>query len=137
MKFMKSFESVAQSKVVIEELDCDEDDQCNLIEEMPMQVNRGKAKLVIEYPVSGLSVVGEGVPDERVDDERVVDEGVEDEGVADKGASSSAHEAYSNPGGVPRKRGRKPKASSIAGGGNSEVQTYGGVKKRETRQPRK
>ncbi|KAM1300063.1 hypothetical protein ACFX2H_011282 [Malus domestica] len=42
-------------------------------------------------------------------------------------ASSSAHEASSNPGGVPRKRGRKPKASSTAGGGNSEVQTDGGV----------
>ncbi|RXH92842.1 hypothetical protein DVH24_011866 [Malus domestica] len=54
MKFMKSFESVAQSMVVIEELDGDDDDQCNLIEERPVQVNRGKGKLAIEYPVIGL-----------------------------------------------------------------------------------
>ncbi|XP_070663243.1 uncharacterized protein [Malus domestica] len=52
-------------------------------------------------------------------------------------ASSSSHGASSNLGGVPRKRGRKPKASSTAGGGNSEVQTDGRVKKRKTRQPRK
>ncbi|RXH86773.1 hypothetical protein DVH24_022046 [Malus domestica] len=45
MKFMKSFESVAQSRVVIEELD----------EERPVQVNRGKGKLAIEYPVNGLA----------------------------------------------------------------------------------
>ncbi|KAB2628859.1 hypothetical protein D8674_033654 [Pyrus ussuriensis x Pyrus communis] len=52
-------------------------------------------------------------------------------------ASSFAHGASSNPSGVPRKRGRKPKASSTAVGGNSEVQTNRGVKKRKTRQPRK
>ncbi|KAB2609303.1 hypothetical protein D8674_012471 [Pyrus ussuriensis x Pyrus communis] len=51
---MKSFELLAQSMVIIEELDGDEDDQCNLIKERPVQVNRGKAKLAIEYPVSGL-----------------------------------------------------------------------------------
>ncbi|KAM1048979.1 hypothetical protein ACFX2C_028129 [Malus domestica] len=52
-------------------------------------------------------------------------------------ALNSAHGASSNPGGVPRKRGRKPKASSTVGGGNSDVQKDGGVKKRKTRQPRK
>ncbi|RXI02320.1 hypothetical protein DVH24_026850 [Malus domestica] len=113
MKFMKSFESVAQSMVVIEELDGDDDDQCNLIEERPVQVNRGKGKLAIEYLVNSLGgecnvpsqyvtqvveevpdergdrvvsdeVVGKGVPDERVADERVEDERVADEGVEDE-----------------------------------------------------
>ncbi|KAM2334075.1 hypothetical protein ACFXTH_011670 [Malus domestica] len=85
MKFMKSFEPVAQSRVVTEELDGGKDDQCNLIEEMPMQVNRGKAKLAIKYPISGFSgecsvpsqcvtQVVEEVPDEMGD--RVVGDGV-------------------------------------------------------------
>ncbi|KAM1837742.1 hypothetical protein FF1_019582 [Malus domestica] len=304
---MKPLMTDLDSKVVIEELDVDDEDQCNLIEEMPVQVNRGKGKLAIEYPINGLggecsvhsqcvTQVVEEVAYERgdrvvgVDDEGVADEGVEDEGVADVGdegaeeedendsdfieeefpvdedhlqfmkfvddhvdahedavlasireqnnpesgegsrqqreefeeeidvdlvgepdynsdgfhnvhededggpsnsehypefnektdmknphlslglifrdsaqfikavvihsiingygdvhfpqnekfkVSSSSHGASSNPGGVPRKRGRKPKASSTAGGGNSEVQTDGGVKKRKTRQPRK
>ena len=59
MEFIKSFEPVTQSSMVTEEIDCDEDDQCKLIEKKavpvkrPVQVNRGKAKLVIEYPISG------------------------------------------------------------------------------------
>ncbi|TQD76902.1 hypothetical protein C1H46_037569 [Malus baccata] len=121
-------------------------DRCNLIEERPVQVNRGKGKLAIEYPINGLdgvcnvpsqcvTQVVEEVADERGD--RVVGEGVADEGVVDEWVSSSSHGASSNPGGVPMKRGRKPKASSTAEGGNSEVQSDGGVKKRKTRQPRK
>ncbi|KAM1234908.1 hypothetical protein ACFX2J_004434 [Malus domestica] len=112
MKFMKSFESVAQSKVVIEELDGDNDDQCNLIEERPVQVNIGKGKLAIEYPVNGLggeysvpsqcvTQVVKEVADEMGDrvvgvyDEGVADEGVEDEGVADVG-DEGAEEEYEN-----------------------------------------
>ncbi|KAM1048982.1 hypothetical protein ACFX2C_028132 [Malus domestica] len=108
MKFMKSFELVAQSHVVIKKLDGDEDDQCKRIRETPGQVNRGNAKLAIEYPISGLGgecsmpsqcvtqtvegvphekgdgVVGEIVPDERAADEEVADEEV-DEGITDVG----------------------------------------------------
>ncbi|KAB2615700.1 hypothetical protein D8674_022288 [Pyrus ussuriensis x Pyrus communis] len=73
MKFIKSFEPVAQSSVVIEELD----------EEKQVQVNRGNAKLAIEYPVSGLG--GEcSVPSQFVG-EKVADEGMADEGVTDVG----------------------------------------------------
>ncbi|KAB2628899.1 hypothetical protein D8674_033694 [Pyrus ussuriensis x Pyrus communis] len=112
MEFMKSFEPIAQSRVVVEELDGDEDDQCNLIEKRPVQVNRGKAKLAIEYPVNGLGgecsvpsqcviqavkevpdemgdrIVGDGVVGEGVPDERVADEGVKDEvvDIGDEGA---------------------------------------------------
>ncbi|KAB2594620.1 hypothetical protein D8674_036800 [Pyrus ussuriensis x Pyrus communis] len=96
MEFIKSFEPVDQSSVVIEEINGNEDDQCKLIEEMPVQVNRGKAKLALEYPVNGLSPandplsvvtdkivsddfmadegMGEGVPDEKVADKEVPDE---------------------------------------------------------------
>ncbi|TQD79338.1 hypothetical protein C1H46_035112 [Malus baccata] len=77
MKFMKSFEPIAQSRVVIKELDGDEDDECNLKEERPMQVNRGKAKLAIEYPVSDLG--GEcSVPSQCVTE--VVEEVLDDMG---------------------------------------------------------
>ncbi|RXH75452.1 hypothetical protein DVH24_030173 [Malus domestica] len=95
MEFIKSFEPIAQSSVVIEEINGDEDDQCKLVEERlvqvrrPVQMNRGKAKLAIEYPVSGLGGAAEDplgrVGDEVVGDDFVADKGVLDERVADEG----------------------------------------------------
>ncbi|KAB2616894.1 hypothetical protein D8674_012763 [Pyrus ussuriensis x Pyrus communis] len=89
MEFIESFEPIDQSCVVIEEINGDEDDQCKLIEEMLVQVNRGKAKLALEYPVSGLvsddfvadEGMSEGVPNENVADRGVPDERVKDEEV--------------------------------------------------------
>ena len=49
IKFIKSFEPVTQTSVVIQEINGEEDDQKRLV-----QVNIGKGKLAIEYSVSGL-----------------------------------------------------------------------------------
>lgn len=49
IKFIKSFEPVTQTSVIIQEINGDKDDQKTLV-----QVNIGKGKLAIEYPVSGL-----------------------------------------------------------------------------------
>lgn len=49
LKFIKSFEPITQTNVVIQEIDGDEDDQ-----RRPVQISKGNGKLAFEYPVSGL-----------------------------------------------------------------------------------
>ncbi|TQD76317.1 hypothetical protein C1H46_038148, partial [Malus baccata] len=74
LKFIKSFEPIAQNNVVIEEIDGDEDDQCKLIEERPVVLSQCVTQTVegsAEYPLSV-------VVDEVVGDDFVADEGVGD-----------------------------------------------------------